>query len=427
MHNRRARGRGHRRVLASAFTAVLVGALCATAGATSGTSHPRAHKAQANPLQSNGMWIWVLGASDRGNLQAIISQAHRYGVGTLFIKSSDGTAMWSQFSPSVVSTLHVGGLEVCAWQYVYGTHPLREAQAGANAVKDGADCLVIDAEGEYEGKYHAAQLYINRLRELIGSSFPVALAGLPYVDYHPSFPYSVFLGPNGAQYNLPQMYWHAIGTTVGTVYAHTYVYNRPYQRPIYPLGQVYQSPPPAQIRRFRQLEQVYQAGGVSWWDWQEARRASWKAISVPVTTLAYAQPVITSPILKKRSAGDLVVWAQEHLLAAGENVTLSGGFGNQTLAAVKNFQSQHGLTVDGIIGPATWAALLTYQPATVNWGKPPSGRLKGTRISGSPTAAAIAAADTGGTPAHGAISAPASALLPDKGYEIPRALGAGRP
>ena len=57
-------------------------------------------------------------------------------------------------------------------------------------------------------------MYIARLRKLIGNGFPVGLAGFPYIDYHLSFPYSVFLGPNGAQYNLPQMYWADIGTTV---------------------------------------------------------------------------------------------------------------------------------------------------------------------------------------------------------------------
>ena len=81
----------------------------------------------------------------------------------------------------------------------------------------------------------------------------MALAGFPYVDYHPGFPYSVFLGPGGAQYNSPQMYWVDIGTSVNTVYAHTYAYNTVYEREIDPLGQVYQNPPLGQIIRFRQL------------------------------------------------------------------------------------------------------------------------------------------------------------------------------
>ena len=183
------------------------------------------HKA-ADSIAGRGMWIWYISRSAGGTLASIISDADHYGVSTLIIKSGDGASMWSQFNPSVVSTLHANRLRVCAWQYVYGNHPLRRRRSAAQAVRDGADCLVIDAESEYEGKYVQAQSYITRLRKLIGQSYPVVLAGFPYVDYHPGFPYSVFLGPGGAQYNSPQMYWMDIGTSVNAVYAHTYAYNR---------------------------------------------------------------------------------------------------------------------------------------------------------------------------------------------------------
>jgi hypothetical protein len=439
------RARGRLRTWVIALVMLLAGGATATAAGAAGTltiplpialpilSPPtanaapphaathRARPAQADPFQTRGMWIWVLSASNGGNLQSLIAQAHRYRIATLYIKSSDSTGMWSQFNPALVSALHAGGLRVCAWQYVYGSYPLGEAQAGANAVKDGADCLVIDAESEYEGKYYPAQRYITRLRQLIGTSFPLGLAGLPYVDYHPSFPYSVFLGPNGASDNLPQMYWYDIGTSVDQVYAHTFVYNRVYQRPIYPLGQVYNSPPPSQVKRFRQFLSVYGTSGLSWWDWQEARPTYWRAISTWVPRLAYATAVPGLPSLSKGAAGDLVVWAQEHLLAASVTIAVDGGFGAKTLAAVKAFQQQRGLTVDGVIGPQTWAALLQYQPAYVNW-KPPATH-HATRTVRSLTAAAVAAADTGSrTP-----NEPASALLPDRGHELPGSPGAGRP
>lgn len=400
---------------------IVLVAVVALAPSASGRNH-RARAAQASPFDTRGMWIWVLGASNHGSLSSIVAQAHRYKITTLYIKGGDGTNTWSQFNSSLVSTLHANGIRVCAWQYVYGSYPLREAQVGANLVHDGADCLVIDAESEYEGKYWQAQQYITRLRQLIGSSFPVGLAGLPYVDYHPSFPYSVFLGPNGAQYNAPQMYWRDIGTTVNQVFAHTYTYNRPYQRPIYPLGQVYNAPPRAQLARFRELGLAYGSTGVSWWDWQEAPSYSWQAISSWITKLSSSAAVSGMPTLSKGSAGDLVVWAQEHLRSAGETVAVDGGFGAQTLSAVKSFQLAHGLTADGVIGNATWSALLSYQPATVTWTKP--AKKKTIRLARPLTAGAVAAADTGGPRTPGT---PLSALLPDRGKELPGSPGAGRP
>lgn len=416
--------RGEGQLLVLAVCALLAASLVPAPAAA--VRSPRARAAQANPFESRGMWIWLLADSNHGNLRSIIAQAHRYRINTLYIKSSDGASIWSQFSRSMVATLHAGGLRVCAWQYVYGDHPIDEAVAGATAVRDGADCLVIDAESEYEGKYSQAQRYITRLRQLIGSSFPVALAGFPYVDYHPSFPYSVFLGPSGAQYDMPQMYWRSIGNSVADVYAHTYTYNLPYQRPIVPLGQAF-SVPASQVKRFRQMLALYDGTGVSWWDWQQANSATWRALSVRVAPLQRTDPTTVMPLLRRGAAGDLVVWAQEHLVSAGEQIAVDGGFGPLTQRAVEAFQQAHGFGVDGVIGPQTWSALLAYQPARINWSKARSG--KATRRSASLTAAAVAAADTArgrATGARGPQPAPLSAQLPDRGKEL-GSLGAGRP
>ena len=342
-------------------------------GPRSGAAH-HGHRPQAgpsraaNPLSGRAMWIWELPYVEQGNVAQIVSVAHRYGVGTLLVKSSDGTTGWpQQFNRQFVAELHAGGLHVCAWQYVYGTHPVTEAYLGAGAIHDGADCLVIDAESEYEGRYIQAQTYIDRLRKLIGPRFPVALAGFPFVDFHPAFPYSVFLGPGGAQLDVPQMYWHAIGVSTDAVFAHTYSDNLVYGRPIVPLGQVYGTPPIHQIVRFRQLSRAYGAPGVSWWDWQEARASDWSALSRPAGPLRGYVPYTTMAPLSQGAQGDMVVWAQEHLVSAREPVAISGQFGYHTLLAVQAFQAAHGLAVDGTIGEQTWTALLRYRPVTVRW------------------------------------------------------------
>ena len=317
-------------------------------------------------FDGNGMWIWYVSKSSGGTTAGVAAQAQQYGVNTVFVKSSDGTNWWSQFSPALVAKLKAAGLHVCAWQFVYGKSPSTEAALGARAAQTGADCLVIDAEGQYEGLYSQAQTYIDHLRAAVGPDYPVGLASFPYVDYHPSLPYSVFMGPGGAQYNLPQVYWKAIGTSVDTALAHTYLWNSVYGRPIFPLGQLYDNPPTRDIRRFRALSEGYGATGVSWWSWQSASSSGWTAIAPP-SPAPIVPPSPGYPLLKSGSKGDVVLWAQEHLMSAGQPVSPSGTYGSATVNAVKSFQSANGLPVTGQVDAATWPVLLALQPAPVAW------------------------------------------------------------
>ncbi len=321
---------------------------------------------KTNPFKGRAMWIWELSQSNGGNVAAIIAKAKLYGIRAVYIKSSDGTGFWSQFSKKLVTELHEAGLRVCAWQYVYGVSPAAEANLGARAVRDGANCLVIDAESQYQGKYAAAQTYITRLRQLIGKRFPVGLAGFPYVGYHLSFPYSVFLGPNGAQYNLPQMYWADIGTTVATVFAVTYEYNEIYRRPIFPLGQLWGRLSATSIEQFNTLAKQYGASGVSWWDWQSAPLSYFNDITRSAPLLvSYVERTPAS--VYRGNKGDLVIWAQEHLYSAGYRLVIDGVFGANTQKAVKAFQTKHRIAATGLINGATWDALDRYTPVSVKW------------------------------------------------------------
>jgi Putative peptidoglycan binding domain len=348
--------------------ALVAGLLAAAAAGplTGGASSQTTVDAPNSPLAGNGMWIWYLSRSSHGKLGAIAKKAHAHGINTVLIKSGDGTTYWRQFSSGVVSGLHARGLEVCAWQFIYGRKPGREARVGAAAVNNGADCLVLDVEGQYEGRYPQASYFMSTLRSLVGGDYPVGLASFPYVDYHPALPYSVFLGPGGAQYNVPQLYWKDIGTTVDTGYIHTWVWNRIYQRPIDPLGQVYNNPKPGQIKRFRALAQAHGFDGVSWWSWQSAGKRQWRAVSTPVAPAAVT-PYPSYPFLHLGSKGDFVAWAQQLLAGGGYSVPINGYFQSPTQLAVYAFQSDHGLPVTGNLDVPTWSVLLQNKPLAVRW------------------------------------------------------------
>jgi putative peptidoglycan binding protein len=314
----------------------------------------------------NGMWIWYVAKSEGANLDAIALRAKAAGMRTVFVKSADRGTPWAQFSPQLVAELHGRGLRVCAWQFVYGEDPLAEARAAVASVAAGADCFVIDAETAYEGRYGAAQRYMLALRAAVGPSYPIGFTSFPYVDYHPRLPYSVFLGPGAAQANMPQVYWKAIGATVDAVSAKTVANNRIYGTPMAPLGQSYDAPAAADLRRFRAVWAGYGAGGLSWWSWQATSAASWNVLSEPPPA-PVALPDPGWPALDKGSSGDQVIWMQQHLASADPSVVVDGRFTAATQAALKAFQAARGLAPTGETDAATWQALLKLAPRLVDW------------------------------------------------------------
>lgn len=63
-------------------------------------------------------------------------------------------------------------------------------------------------------------------------------------------------------------------------------------------------------------------------------------------------------MLQRGAQGPSVEMLQKALnLKAGAKLDADGGFGNKTEEAVRAFQKAKGLSVDGKVGPATWAAL----------------------------------------------------------------------
>ena len=381
-----------------ACAAVPAGAAEAGTGGAGGESEAVAPG--NTPFDRQGMWIWYVSKSEGGSVPAMIARAKAAGIGTVYIKSGDGGDVWSQFNRQLIGRLKRGGLDVCAWQFVYGDRPAAEAQVAAASIARGADCFVIDAEADYEGKYAAADLYMRKLRAAAGAAYPIGLAGFPYVDYHPSYPYSVFFGPGGATFNTPQMYWKTIGVTVREVFEHTYLYNRIWGHPIYPLGQTYEQPGNAQLMQFRRYSASHGGVAPNWWDWQETSGREWGALAArsALKPVVGYRPTTEHPLLKKGARGDMVVWAQQHLNSAGHEVPVTGIFGKMTRAAVRDFQEEKGMRVDGQIGTETWRALLAYDPEPVRWSA---------RVSASAAGRAKPA------------TRPLSAKLPAKAYEIP--------
>ncbi len=61
--------------------------------------------------------------------------------------------------------------------------------------------------------------------------------------------------------------------------------------------------------------------------------------------------------VRKGDCGGIVRELQNRLRDLGFDIAADGRFGPATDAAVREFQRIHGLTVDGQVGPNTWAAM----------------------------------------------------------------------
>ena len=62
--------------------------------------------------------------------------------------------------------------------------------------------------------------------------------------------------------------------------------------------------------------------------------------------------------VRRGASGDAVRAAQTQLNAYGAGLSVDGQFGPATDAAVRGYQSSHGLAVDGLVGPRTWQSLV---------------------------------------------------------------------
>jgi hypothetical protein len=299
----------------------------------------------------------------------VVAEAAAGGMHTVYVKAAEGATAELQFSPTLVGEMRAAGATVCAWTFAYGSEPASEASAAVAAVRAGAQCLVVDAEEQYDSLYGAAQQFVKALRAQLGASFPIALASEAEVSEHPKFPYSVFLGPGGFNAVLPQIYWRDFGTSVQAAYTATLAGNSIYGRAILPVGQLYGSPSAAELVSFRALARDYGIAGVSFFDLASATPQELTALAAPLPKLAHK--AIVTPTLRAGADGDEVVEAQELLNAAGARLPVGGYFGAQTAHALGTFQARHRLAVNGVLGPATWKALLRLHPREPSWADGP--------------------------------------------------------
>lgn len=98
---------------------------------------------------------------------------------------------------------------------------------------------------------------------------------------------------------------------------------------------------------------------------------------------SYAGFGVAYPVLRVGSTDDAVNDLQQALINNGYAIGASGPdgiFGPATLAAVQNFQSEHGLPRTGVVDAATWYALIPDNADAPGSASSPSGLSTGKKL-----------------------------------------------
>ena len=268
---------------------------------------------------------------------------------------------------------------------------------------------MIDAEGEYEGKYAAADRYIRALRARDRRRLPALARRLPLRRLPPGLPLLGLLRPRRRPVQ-PAADVLEGDRHLGArrLRAHLPLQPRLGAPDLPDRADLRRPRRAAQILRFRRFADSYGGLPPSWWDWQETNtaelggarrdRRAGAGRRLPPDHLAH-------PLLKRGSRGDLVVWAQEHLVGAGQTqLPVTGIFGKQTTAAVRAFQRAHGLRGRRRDRHRDLERAARVEPVRPRWAarrrEAHAQRRRGAARRGAPPAA------------------PLSASLPAKAYEI---------
>jgi hypothetical protein len=317
----------------------------------------------------NGVWILHLSRLRSDYLDKLVER----GAWRVYLRVFDGRTQpmfWSfQCTPEIVQQFKSRGIEVYGWGLHYGTSDV-EAQALAvrEALGCGLDGYVLDLESQVEdtSTHSDVEALLLALRSLVRPG-TLGYTSFAHPGFHPNVPWRIL--DQHCDIALPQIYFESFTfgpTNEEEVQACLESQKQAgLTKPVLPVwSSLPDAPQPASaselqsyLRRFPgssiwRLPHVGEVGGKAWLLAYDA-----EALAVSGSEQLSALPVLMR-MLRRGDRGEDVKALQKALNERGfHSGPVDGDFGPLTQAAVKAFQKQAGITVDGIVGAETWGAL----------------------------------------------------------------------
>lgn len=241
-----------------------------------------------------GMWMWQVGQTEGGNVEAIVARARAAGLSHIYVRTgSEPDGFYAGgFLNQILPAAHQAGIRIYGWDFPHMSDPGSDVHRALAAIThttpDGhrIDGFSADIETEAEGTHinpDVAVVYGEALRQAVGPDYTL-IATVPRPSPHrASFPYAQVV----AQFDAvaPMVYW--LNREPGSDVLGALRDLSPLGKPIFPVGQAYDGaaeggrpgvPPPAELNRFMQIAHDNGATGVSFWSWQSADQAAWDTV-----------------------------------------------------------------------------------------------------------------------------------------------------
>ena len=165
--------------------------------------------------EREGLYVWRTrrDADSPSWASDIVRDVRAAEINDLFIKVANANYAYNAHEDSadlefIFSSLR-GETNLWGWHYIYLNDPIGEAKIARRMIeKWDLAGYVINAEGHTKGKDANALTFMRKLRDMVGSDYPLGLSSYRYPNYHPTLPWKVFLGgEDRVDFNAPQVYW----------------------------------------------------------------------------------------------------------------------------------------------------------------------------------------------------------------------------
>ncbi|MBW4632444.1 MAG: peptidoglycan-binding protein [Iphinoe sp. HA4291-MV1] len=307
----------------------------------------------------NGVWIWKLSEIRTDYLDKLVERkVQRVYLKVFDSKYQGQPTFWDwQCSSEIIQEFKSRNIEVYGWGYHYGIADIaRQVVKLRQALNCGLDGYIVDIEKEVEDP--STHTNVDKLLSTVRTIVKEGTLG--YTSFgnprlHPNVPWQIL--DKYCDLALPQIYFEKFNfkpTTPEKVKdcldAHKKLGLKKPTLPIW--GSESDTAKPASLAELQDYLNYYPGSSIWRLPHEGERGEAWNLIYS-----GFELPILRRNLRQGR-IGDDVKAVQKVMNARGYNAaTVDGNFGPQTEAAVRAFQKEAGLSVDGEVGKLTWTAL----------------------------------------------------------------------